>query len=95
MAADAGTQFVCGLLLILGLAVFYVLWDNSVKKFNETVEKIDLCMKPLSGRMETTEVLLEKYVITDEDREAFKQLVEFRKVYECHLSNLQDCIKRP
>jgi hypothetical protein len=52
-------------------------------------------MEPLSGRMITTESLLEKYIKTDEDREAFAQIVKFRKIYECRLNNLKDCLKRP
>lgn len=95
MTSDSGTQFICGFLLILGAAVFYVLWDNSVKKFDEVVEKIDLCMEPLYGWMVTTESLLEKYIKTDKDREYFAQIVKFRKIYECRLNSLKDFLKLP
>ena len=92
---DVLTQFLCGLLLIFGAAIFYVLWDNSCRKFDEVSDKIDRCMEPLSGRMLTTETLLEKYIKTDDDKEVFKQIVEYRRVYECRLNKLKDCLRRP
>lgn len=95
MGGDVLVQFGCGILLIFGLAIFYILWDNSCKKFDEVSGKIDLCMEPLSGRMLKTESLLEKYIHTDEDKETFEEIVKFRKIYECRLNKLQDCLKRP
>ena len=93
--SDVVTQLACGLLLIFGFAIFYVLWDNSCRKFNEALDKINLCMEPLSGRMLITENLLEKHIVTEEDKQTFKETIEYRKVYECRLNILKDCLKRP
>ncbi len=89
------SQFACGLVLIFGFAIFYVLWDNSCKKFDEAINKMDDCMDHLSGRMLITEKLLEKYNITEEDKKTFKELIEYRRIYECHLITLKECLKRP
>jgi hypothetical protein len=86
---DAVTAFISGFIIIMFGAVFYVLWDNSCKKFHEfekrTIERLDA----LDLWMDVIEesIYLNNNNISD--------IKECRAKYEeCKLKIIQ-CVKKP
>lgn len=83
------TEFISGFLLIMGFAIFYVLWDNSCKKFQEfeklTIERLnalDFWMNAVEESLESNNVDV-------------TNIKKFRKEYNECKSKIVNCVKNP
>lgn len=83
---DAVTAFISGFIIIMFGAVFYVLWDNSCKKFQEFEEHIKELLDLQSRWMDE----VEKLILESNDN-----IIEIRKNYEEKRLKLTTCIRKP
>ena len=86
---DAIVEYLCGFIIIIASAIFYVLWDNSVKKFNE-YEKYNLeCKNAQDAWM--TEV--EKVLLKCSNTNLYYIKQQHEHYNECK-KKLENCIKK-
>ena len=83
---DVVTAFISGFIIIMFGAIFYVLWDNSCKKFQEFEKHIKELLDLQSQWMDEVEKLT---------LESNNNIIKIRKEYEEKRLKLIDCIRKP
>ncbi len=85
---DAVTAFISGFIIIMMGAIFYVLWDNSCKKFHEFEQRT---MERLDAQDLWMNAIEESLV----DNTNYENIKLYRKKYEEYKYRLDKCIKKP
>jgi hypothetical protein len=86
---DAVIEYICGFIIIMAAAIFYVLWDNSVKKFNEYENLTIKCTQAQEAWMTEVENVLLKCSNTN-----LYYLKEKHDLYSKCKKDLESCHKK-
>lgn len=86
---DAIIEYICGFIIIMTAAIFYVLWDNSVKKFNEYQRYDFKCKQAQEAWMTEVENVLLKCSNTN-----LYYLKEKHDIYIKCKKELEQCYKK-
>ena len=86
---DAVIEFVCGFIVIMSAAIFYVLWDNSVKKNNEINKQLLEYLESQDSWMNEIENLVSNCSNTN-----IYYIKQKREIYEKCKNRLESCIKK-
>jgi len=82
--------FISFVVLILGFSVFYIMWDNSCKKWLETAKARWECWRRLHGWMDKTEDLLDEMVDDPKEVALFEEVRRAR----CEFDKSQEHLKK-
>jgi hypothetical protein len=92
---DAVAAFLVGVFLVIVGAVFYVLWDNSCKKFDDITKRQDACMEAIDARFAAADVMLEAIArLHPIYADMYSNVKEAHKNYTCAKNKLESCIKQ-
>jgi hypothetical protein len=86
---DAVIEYLCGFIIIMAAAIFYVLWDNSVKKFDEYEKYNFKCKQAQEAWMTEVENILLKCSNTN-----LYYLKEKHDIYSKYKRDLENCNKK-
>jgi hypothetical protein len=91
---DAVTTFLAALFIIIVGAVFYILWDNSCKKFAEVAERQDACMEAIDARFAAADVMLGTIAkMHPIYKDMYNNVKKAHEAYTNARTNLDNCIK--
>ena len=86
---DAIVEYLCGFILIMAIAILYVIWDNSVKKFNEYESRDFKCKQAQEAWMNEVEKVLLKCSNTN-----LYYIKEAHDTYSLCKKELENCKKK-